>query len=333
MIVILKENPEESQLNSLIAWLETQRIHVHPTVGANQTILGLVGDTSRVDMDMISSLDIVEAVKRVQEPFKNVNRKFHPDDTIIRIGDTEIGGKGLTIIAGAGMLESREQLFAVAEAAKKSGVSFLRGSVFGPRSSPYSYQGMRVEGIRLLLEARETFGIPVISEIMDASQLPLFEDIDILQVGSRNMQNYSLLKALGKTDKTVLLKRNMSATYEDLLMSAEYLLAGGNRNVILCERGIRTFETHTRSTIDISAVPVLKQLSHLPVLVDPGDAVGRASLVPPIAQAAVAAGADGVVVQVHGDAGQAGSGSAQAVTPSTLTGLTEKLNKLKAVLA
>ncbi len=332
MIVILKDHPEESQLNSLITWLESQRIHVHPTVGANQTILGLVGDTSRVDMDMISSLDIVEAVKRVQEPFKNVNRKFHPDDTVIRIGNAEIGGGSLTIIAGAGMIETKEQLFAVAEAAKKSGVSFLRASVFGPRSSPYSYQGMRVEGIKLLMEAKEKFEIPVISEIMDASQLPLFADIDVLQVGSRNMQNYSLLKALGKTDKTVLLKRNMSATYEDLLMSAEYILAGGNGNVILCERGIRTFETYTRSTIDISSVPVLKELSHLPVLVDPGDAVGHASLVPPITKAAVAAGADGVAVQVHEDAGQAGSGSSKAITPSTLEGLTEGLKKLKAAL-
>jgi 3-deoxy-7-phosphoheptulonate synthase len=331
MIVILKKNPDPTQLDGLIQWLKEQNIQVHPTVGSNQTILGLVGDTSAVDMDLIAALDIVEDVKRVQEPYKAANRKFHPDDTIVRVGNTQVGGGNLTLIAGPCSVESEEQIIGIAEAVKKSGATMLRGGAFKPRSSPYSFQGMAVDGIRLLVKAKEATGLPIVTEIMDRSQLPLFDDVDVIQVGARNMQNYTLLRLLGTIDKPVLLKRGLSATYEDLLMSAEYIMAGGNEKVILCERGIRTFETYTRNTLDVTAVPVLKTLTHLPILIDPSHAAGKASLVPSLAGAAVAAGADGLMIEVHNDPAHAKSDGPQSITPAAFDVLAKKLRSIKAV--
>lgn len=328
MIVILKEHPDKAQLDSLLKWLKEEGIDVHPTVGAHQTILGLIGDTSRIDIDLISALDIVDQVKRVQEPYKNANRKFHPDDTVIDVGGTKIGGGNLTLIAGPCSVESKEQIIGIAKAVKASGATVLRGGAFKPRTSPYSFQGMKIDGIRLLLAAKEATGLPICTEIMDASQLPLFEDIDILQVGARNMQNFSLLKALGKTNKPVLLKRGMACSYQDLLMSAEYILAGGNPNVILCERGIRTFETYTRNTLDLAAVPSLKTLSHLPVVVDPSHATGKSALVPSMSKAAVAAGADGMIIEVHNDPPHAKCDGPQSITPDTFDALAKELRAI-----
>ncbi len=332
MIVILKQNPDRVQLDSLLGWLKERNIEVHPTVGTHQTILGLIGDTSRIDIDLIKALDIVDEVKRVQEPYKNGNRKFHPEDTGIRVGDIEIGGGGLTLIAGPCSVESEEQIVGIARAVKASGATVLRGGAFKPRTSPYAFQGMAIEGIRLLLKAKEETGLPICTEIMDASQLPLFEDIDILQVGARNMQNFSLLKALGKTDKPVLLKRGMSATYQDLLMSAEYVLAGGNPNVILCERGIRTFETYTRNTLDLACIPSLKTLSHLPVVIDPSHATGKSALVSSMSKAAVAAGADGMIIEVHNDPAHAKCDGPQSITPAAFDTLARQLNAIHEIV-
>ncbi|MBO5973391.1 MAG: 3-deoxy-7-phosphoheptulonate synthase, partial [Clostridia bacterium] len=288
MVVILKNNHDKQQLDNLVSWLSGKGISVHTTVGATQTILGLVGDTSHLDIDLISALDIVEAVRRVQEPYKNANRKFHPQDTVIKVGDTQIGGGTLTLIAGPCSVESEEQICEIAQKVKASGANLLRGGAFKPRTSPYSFQGMRQEGLRLLSLAKKLTGLPVVTEIMDLSQLELFDDVDIIQVGARNMQNFELLRALGATKKPILLKRGLSSTYEELLMGAEYIMAGGNEQVILCERGIRTFESYTRNTLDISAVPVLKQLSHLPVVIDPSHSAGKNELVDPLSCAAVA---------------------------------------------
>ncbi len=332
MIVILKEHPDERQMQHLLDWLKEKHIEVHPTVGAHQTILGLIGDTSSVDIDLISALDIVEDVKRVQEPYKNANRKFHPSDTVISVGGTQIGGGSLTLMAGPCSVESEEQIIGIARAVKAAGATVLRGGAFKPRTSPYAFQGMQIEGIRLLLKAREATGLPICTEIMDASQLPLFEDIDILQVGARNMQNFSLLKALGKTRKPVLLKRGMACSYQDLLMSAEYILAGGNPNVILCERGIRTFETYTRNTLDLACIPSLKTLSHLPVVIDPSHATGRSALVPSMALAAAAAGADGLIIEVHNDPPHAKCDGPQSITPAAFEELAGKLRAVREAL-
>lgn len=332
MIVILKKNPDPTQLDGLIRWLEEMNLQVHPTVGENQTILGLVGDTSAVDMDLISALDIVEDVKRVQEPYKNANRKFHPMDTVIKVGDTQIGGGNLTLIAGPCSVESKEQIIGIAKAVKASGATVLRGGAFKPRSSPYAFQGLAVDGIKLLLEAKEATGLPIVTEIMDRSQLPLFRDVDIIQVGARNMQNYTLLRLLGTIDKPVLLKRGLSATYEDLLMSAEYIMAGGNNKVILCERGIRTFEPSTRNTLDITAVPMLRQLTHLPILIDPSHASGKSALVSSLACAAVGAGADGLMIEVHNDPAHAKSDGPQSITPDAFDALAKKLRRIKSVM-
>ncbi len=296
MIVILKRNPDPSQLERFRGWLEERHVSIHPTIGMNQTIWGLVGDTSHLDINLIAALDVVDDVKRVQEPYKDANRKFHPEDTVLQIGGTQVGGGNLTLIAGPCSVESEEQICEIAKAVKKSGATMLRGGAFKPRTSPYSFQGLRSEGIRMLSAAKELTGLPIVTEIMDASHLEYFDSVDVIQVGARNMQNFELLKVLGETRKPILLKRGLSATYEELLMSAEYIMAGGNENVILCERGIRTFETFTRNTMDVSAVPVLKQLSHLPVLVDPSHAAGKYQLVTPLAKAALAAGADGLLI-------------------------------------
>ncbi|MBR4305055.1 MAG: 3-deoxy-7-phosphoheptulonate synthase [Clostridia bacterium] len=331
MVVILKKNPDQTQLNNLVSWLSGKGIDVHTTVGATQTILGLVGDTTHLDIDLISALDIVEAIRRVQEPYKNANRKFHPQDTVIKVGNTQIGGGSLTLIAGPCSVESEEQICDIAQKVKASGANLLRGGAFKPRTSPYSFQGMREEGLRLLSLAKKLTGLPIVTEIMDISQLPLFDDVDIIQVGARNMQNFELLKALGATQKPILLKRGLSSTYEELLMSAEYIMAGGNDQVILCERGIRTFESYTRNTLDISAVPVLKQLSHLPVVIDPSHSAGKNELVDPLSCAAVAAGADGLIIEVHNDPPHALCDGPQSIRPEAFDKLAAKLSRVKEI--
>ncbi len=318
MVVILKEKHRQDQLDNLTNWLKSLGIDIHVSTGANQTILGLVGDTSGIDINLIKALDIVEDVKRIQEPYKNANRKFHPDDSVIVIDkekDIKIGGGNFQMIAGPCSVESSEQVCAIAQAVKKSGATLLRGGAFKPRTSPYAFQGLRGEGIKLLLEAKKLTGMPIVTEIMDLSQLSLFDEVDVIQVGARNMQNFELLKELGKTNKPILLKRGLSSTLQELLMSAEYIMAGGNENVILCERGIRTFETYTRNTLDISAVPSLKTLSHLPVIIDPSHATGISKLVKPMALAATAAGADGLIIEVHNDPAHALCDGAQSLTP------------------
>ena len=332
MIVILKKNPDQQQLDRFRTWLQERNVTIHPTVGLNQTIWGLVGDTSHLDINLIASLDVVEDVKRVQEPYKNANRKFHPEDTVIQVGNTAIGGGHFALIAGPCSVESEEQICAIAQAVKKSGATMLRGGAFKPRTSPYSFQGLRGEGIRLLSVAKKLTGLPIVTEVMDASQLEYFDDVDVIQVGARNMQNFELLKVLGELRKPILLKRGMSATYEELLMSAEYIMAGGNNDVILCERGIRTFETYTRNTLDLTSVPVLKQLSHLPVVVDPSHAAGRYKLVPPLAKAALAAGADGLEIEVHNDPEHALSDGPQALRPEVFDQLSNDLHAMAKVL-
>ena len=332
MIVILKANPNPDQLESLKNWLLGKGIQIHTSLGTTHMILGLVGDTSTLDIDLISALDIVEDVKRVQEPYKNANRKFHPEDTIIKVRDTQIGGGTLTIMAGPCSVESEEQIVTVAKAVKASGATMLRGGAFKPRTSPYAFQGMGAEGLELMKLARAETGLPIVSELMDASQLPLFDDVDIIQVGARNMQNFNLLKVLGAQPKPVMIKRGLSSTYEEWLMSAEYVMASGNEQVILCERGIRTFETYTRNTLDLAAVPVLRHLTHLPIIVDPSHGTGKNALVAPMAMAAVAAGCDGLQIEVHNDPAHALSDGPQSLNPDAFDKLNRKLLALHAFL-
>jgi len=329
MIIILKENTTNQELNGLVEMVKSHGVTPHITEGVHQTIIGLVGDTSQIDIESISQLKTVEAVRRIQEPFKNANRKFHPLDTVIPVGDSVIGGGTLTLIAGPCSVESEEQIISVARSVKASGAGILRGGAFKPRTSPYAFQGLREEGIKLLLEAKKDTGLPIVTEIMDLSQLDLFSDIDMIQVGARNMQNFELLKQLGHSGKPILLKRGLSNTYQELLMSAEYIMAFGNEQVILCERGIRTFETYTRNTLDISAVPALKKLSHLPVIIDPSHAAGIAEFVSPLSMAAVASGADGLMIEVHNDPSHAKCDGAQSLTPENFDKLSRKLQCLK----
>ena len=323
MIVILKKNPEEKQLNNLMAWLKSLGIAIHPSEGATHLVLGLVGDTSVVDIDLLRALDIVEDVKRVQEPYKNANRKFHEEDSVIPVGNTQVGGNVFSVIAGPCSIESEEQVCLIATAVKAAGATMLRGGAFKPRTSPYAFQGLRGHGLELLLEAKRLTGLPVVTEIMDLSQLPLFDEVDVIQVGARNMQNFELLKELGHTGKPILIKRGLANTLQELLMSAEYVMAGGNEKVILCERGIRTFETATRNTLDLSAVPMLKKLTHLPVIVDPSHATGISWMVKPMALAAAAAGADGLMIEVHNDPGRALCDGAQSLTPEAFRDVME----------
>lgn len=332
MIVILKDNVEQNQMKNLIDWLESLDIGVHLVEGQYQTILGLIGDTSKVDINLIGSLDIVENVKRISEPYKNVNRKFHPDDTIIDINGIKIGGGNFQFIAGPCSIETPEQIKSVANSVKKAGALLLRGGAFKPRTSPYAFQGMRREGLDLLEEAKKETGMPIVTEIMDASHLPLFANVDVIQVGARNMQNFEMLKVLGKTDKVILLKRGLSSTLQELLMSAEYITAGGNPNVILCERGIRTFETATRNTLDLSAVPLLKEMSHLPVVVDPSHATGIAKLVKPMALAAAASGADGLMIEVHNNPSKALCDGPQSLTPQAFEDVVNSVKTVRAAL-
>ena len=315
MIVMVKMDSRPEELQRLIRWLEGFELQVHVSQGTMKTILGLIGDTSRVDIDLIRSMEIVEDVKRIQEPYKNANRKFKPQDTVVRVGDASVGDGGLAMIAGPCSVESEEQICTIARAVKASGATMLRGGAFKPRTSPYAFQGLGADGIRMLLTAKRETGLPIVTEIMDLSQLPLFDEVDVIQVGARNMQNFELLRELGQQRKPILLKRGLSSTLEELLMSAEYILSGGNSQVILCERGIRTFEGYTRNTLDLSAVPVLKQRTHLPVIIDPSHSTGKAQLVRSMSLAAVAAGADSLIIEVHNAPAQALCDGPQSLTP------------------
>ncbi len=325
MIAVLKRDTTPQQKEHLLGWLRSMNLDVHISDGEEFTVLGLIGDTSRVDMEILGSLEIVESVKRVSEPFKQANRKFHPDDTVVSVGDVKIGGGHFAMIAGPCSVESEEQITEVAFAVKEAGAHILRGGAFKPRTSPYAFQGLKNKGIEMLLEAKKTTGLPIITEIMNIRSLDLFEDVDIIQVGARNMQNFDLLQELGKTHKPILLKRGLANTLQELLMSAEYIMSEGNEQIILCERGIRTFETYTRNTLDLSCVPVLHELTHLPVVIDPSHATGKASLVPSMAAAAAACSADGIMVEVHNNPSRALCDGAQSLTPEQFAKLNEKV--------
>ena len=332
MITVLKPNTTPEQRDHLIHWLEGQKVQVHVSEGSEYTILGLVGDTAHIDMELLESLEIVQSVKRVSEPFKKCNRKFHPEDSVIDAGGVKIGGGHFAVIAGPCSVETRDQIIGIAQSVKASGAKLLRGGAFKPRTSPYDFQGLHATGLELLSEAKKATGLPIVSEIMDIRDLELFEDVDVLQVGARNMQNFELLKGLGRTNKTVLLKRGIASTNKELLMSAEYIMAGGNENVILCERGIRTYETYTRNTLDLSCVPVLHELSHLPVVVDPSHATGHSNLVPSMALAAAACGADGIMVEVHNDPLHALCDGAQSLTPAQFDELMGQMKRILEVV-
>ncbi len=330
MIIVLKSNKKEGEITAFKSYLEQKYgVGVHVSVGHDSVVLGLIGDTSAVDEDSVRAQDIVQEVKRVQEPYKKANRKFHPDDTVITLDNgLKIGDGQVTLIAGPCSVESEEQVIEVAEAVKGSGAAILRGGAFKPRTSPYAFQGMGADGLELLRKARNRTGLPIISEVMSASQLKLFDDVDIIQVGARNMQNFELLKELGKQNRPIMLKRGLSSTIEELLMSAEYIMASGNEQIILCERGIRTFETKTRNTLDISAIPILKKLSHLPVFIDPSHAAGLPWLVEPLSMAAVAAGADGLIIEVHNNPAKALCDGAQSLTPEMFVSAVNSIKKI-----
>lgn len=316
MIAVLKHNTTDEQIKSLTDWLSAQGVGVHISKGNYQTVIGLIGDTAHVDAELLASLDMVDTVKRVSDPFKSANRKFHPDDSCIKVGKAAIGAGNFAVIAGPCSVESEEQLVTVAKSVKESGAKLLRGGAFKPRTSPYDFQGLKEGGIELLLKAKAETGLPIVTEIMSASHLDLFENVDVIQVGARNMQNFDLLKELGHTRKPILLKRGLANTIKEMLMSVEYIMSGGNENVILCERGIRTFDsTYTRNTLDLGAVAVLHELTHLPVVVDPSHALGASRYVKQMALAAVAAGADGLMIEVHNDPQCALCDGAQSLTP------------------
>ena len=330
MIAILKNGTTPQQVQHLIDWLKRKNLDVHISEGTEVTILGLIGDTSSVDMELLNSLEIVESVKRVSEPFKQVNRKFHPKDTIISINDNvRIGGGYFAMIAGPCSVETEDQIIEVAQAVKASGAHVLRGGAFKPRTSPYAFQGLGVEGLKLLKAAKDATGLPICTELMNLTHLDQFYDVDIIQIGARNMQNFDLLKEVGKTRKPILLKRGIASTLQELLMSAEYIMSEGNENVILCERGIRTYETYTRNTLDLSCVPVLHSLTHLPVVVDPSHATGKSYLVPPMAAAAAASGADGIMVEVHNNPACALCDGAQSLTPDQFADLNRRVEIIR----
>lgn len=325
MIVIVKKNSDEKQLNNLISWIKGLGLEIYLSEGANSTVLGLIGDTSKVDIDLLHSLDIVETVKRIQEPYKNVNRKFHPEDTIVEVGGYKFGGKHFQIIAGPCSVESEAQIVAVAQACKAAGANFLRGGAFKPRTSPYAFQGLRDKGLDLLLKAKAETGMPIVTEIMSVRHIDLFGDVDIVQIGARNMQNFELLKEVGRMGKPVLLKRGLANTIEEWLMSAEYLMAEGLHEIILCERGIRTFEPYTRNTLDLSAVPIVKERTHLPIICDPSHASGLSRLVEPMSLASIGAGADGLMIEVHNDPPHALSDGAQSLRPEQFAAIVPKI--------
>ena len=333
MIAIIKAGTPQSQIDNLVHWLENQGVKTYLSAGDYYTVLGLVGNTHKIDMDLLASLEIVQSVKQVTEPFKLVSREFQPKDTVIDLGRTKIGGGSFCIIAGPCSVETHEQIIGVAKAVKTAGANILRGGAFKPRTSPYDFQGLGALGIEMLLEAKRETGLPIITEAMNINQLPLFEDVDIIQIGARNMQNFDLLKEVGKLRKPVLLKRGLCGTIKEWLMSAEYIMSEGNEQVILCERGIRTYETYTRNTLDLSAVPVLKHLTHLPVVVDPSHATGQARLVKPMSLAATAAGADGIMIEVHNDPPHALCDGAQSLTPEQFADVARQVRQVREVVA
>ncbi|MBP3654625.1 MAG: 3-deoxy-7-phosphoheptulonate synthase [Oscillospiraceae bacterium] len=333
MIVVLKQGANEQQIENLTRWFRAKGVEPDISQGTDVTIMGLVGDVSKIDTELIEALDIVQSVKRVSEPFKQANRKFHPDDTVITLANgTKIGGGNFVYMAGPCSVESEEQIIYCAQRVKAAGAQVLRGGAFKPRTSPYSFQGMGEDGIKLLLEAKKETGLPIVTELMAVRHLDMFADVDIIQVGARNMQNFDLLKELGHCNKPILLKRGLANTIQEWLMSAEYIMAGGNHNVILCERGIRTFETYTRNTLDLSAVPAVHELSHLPIIVDPSHATGLSRMVPTMAMGAAAVGADGLMIEVHNDPPRAKCDGAQSITPDQFDQLTAGVNSLLAAM-
>ncbi|MCQ2519591.1 MAG: 3-deoxy-7-phosphoheptulonate synthase [Lachnospiraceae bacterium] len=332
MIVVLKNNVEEEKRNQLIDWLKGMGLGVHISTGESQTVLGLIGDTGKVDAELIDSLEIVESVKRVSETFKCCNRKFHPEDTVVEVGDVKIGGGNFAMIAGPCSVENEEQIVGIARDVKAAGANMLRGGAFKPRTSPYDFQGLKATGLEFLKAAKQETGLPIVTEIMNINDLSLFDDVDVLQVGTRNMQNFDLLKELGQTGKPILLKRGLANTLKELLMSAEYIMASGNENVILCERGIRTYSDYLRNTLDLGAVPMLHELSHLPVIVDPSHATGIARVVPPMAMAATAAGCDGLIIEVHNDPAHALCDGAQSLKPDEYAALVKKIKAVREVI-
>ena len=323
MIVVLKQNVRPEQIATFCRELESMGFQINDSKGSDTHILGLIGDTKALSESWLLANPIVDSCRRVSEPYKKANRKFHPDDTIVDVGGVKIGGGNFAVMAGPCSVESEAQIVEVAQRVRKAGASLLRGGAFKPRTSPYSFQGLRAEGLELLSKARAVTGQPIVTELMSSEHIPLFlqEKVDMIQIGARNMQNFELLKAVGRTNVPVLLKRGLSSTLEELVMSAEYIMAEGNSNVVLCERGIRTFETSMRNTLDLSAVPMLKKMTHLPVVIDPSHAAGIAFMVPSLAAAAVAAGADGLMIEVHNDPKNAKSDGAQSLTPDQFDAL------------
>ncbi|MCR4713261.1 MAG: 3-deoxy-7-phosphoheptulonate synthase [Treponemataceae bacterium] len=332
MIAVVKSGVSQEQINNLIDWFKSQGLKVHISEGEFKTVLGLVGDTTKVDIDLLKGLDIIESVTRISEPYKKANRKFHPDDTIVDVSGVKIGGGNFALIAGPCSVENRDQIIDIAKAVKASGAKLLRGGAFKPRTSPYDFQGLQAEGLELLLEAKRVTGMPIVTEIMSSDHLPLFSDVDLIQVGARNMQNFELLKDLGKLKKPILLKRGLANTMKEFLMSAEYIMANGNENVILCERGIRTYETYTRNTLDLSAVPMLHELTHLPIIVDPSHATGIARMVKPMAMAAAACGSDGIMIEVHNNPQKALCDGAQSLTPAQFDDVAKRVMKIREVI-
>ena len=333
MIIIVKPGVNEERIQDLIRWIESQNLITHVSKGEFTTIVGVIGDTSKLDEDLIMGLDIVDSVKRVSEPFKSANRKFHPLDSVIDVSGVKVGGGNFAMIAGPCSVESHDQIISIAQDVKAAGANMLRGGAFKPRTSPYDFQGLKADGLELLLEAKKITGLPIVTEIMNANHLPMFENVDLIQVGARNMQNFELLKELGHTNKPILLKRGLANTIKELLMAAEYIMSGGNENIILCERGIRTFETATRNTLDLSAIPVLHELTHLPVVIDPSHATGVARYVKPMAVAAAAAGCDGLIIEVHNDPPHALCDGAQSLRPEQYEDVARAVNKVRAALA
>ena len=330
MIIVLKKDADKKQVESLMGWLRERKITPHVSAGEHETLIGCIGDVAKMDIGLVQALSVVESVQRIQEPYKAANRKFHPDDTVVDCSGVKVGGGNFQVIAGPCSVESEEQLFGIAKSVKAAGATMLRGGAFKPRTSPYSFQGLGKRGLEILLEAKRETGLPIVTELMSIDQLPLFNDVDVIQIGARNMQNFDLLKEVGaQTQKPILLKRGMSATLQELLMSAEYVMASGNPNVMLCERGIRTFETATRNTIDLTVIPVLKRLSHLPVVIDPSHSTGYAHLVEPCAMGATAMGADALIIEVHNDPSHALCDGVQSQTPAMFADTMRRVNALR----
>ena len=330
MIIVLKKDADRKQVESLMGWLKERHITPHVSAGEHETLIGCIGDVAKMDIGLVQALSVVESVQRIQEPYKAANRKFHPEDSVVDCSGVKVGGGNFQVIAGPCSVESEEQMVGIAKAVKAAGATMLRGGAFKPRTSPYSFQGLGKRGLEILLEAKKATGLPIVTELMSIDQLPLFNDVDVIQIGARNMQNFDLLKEVGaQTQKPVLLKRGMSATLQELLMSAEYVMASGNPNVMLCERGIRTFETATRNTIDLTVIPVLKRLSHLPVVIDPSHSTGYAHLVEPCAMGATAMGADALIIEVHNDPPHALCDGVQSQTPEMFADTMKRVNALR----